>query len=190
MRKVIVSEFVTLDGVIQDPGGAEGFEHGGWSRAGGGGGEDRKYKYDELFAADALLLGRKTYEAFAAAWPQMAGDNGYGDRMNNLPKYVASKTLTTANWNATRINGDLAAAVTALKEQPGQDILVFGSGDLVRSLAERDLVDEYRLMIFPVALGAGQRLFPDGFARQNLEHVETKTFSNGIVVLVYAPNRT
>jgi dihydrofolate reductase len=184
MRKVIVSEFLTLDGVMEDPGGAEGFEHGGWSFTGGGD-DDRQYKYEELFAADALLLGRKTYQGFASAWPQMGGDNGYGDRMNNLPKYVASNTLTDVDWNATLIRGDLAEEVTRLKQQPGQDILVFGSGALARSLAERDLVDEYRLMIHPVALGTGQRLFADGFGKQDLKLADTKTFTNGIVLLVY-----
>jgi dihydrofolate reductase len=184
MRKVIVSEFLTLDGVMEDPGGAEGFEYGGWSFAAGGD-EDRAYKYEELFAADALLLGRTTYEAFAAAWPQMGGDNGYGDRMNNLPKYVASNTLTETEWNATVIKGDLADEVTRLKQQPGQDILVFGSGELARSLAARGLVDEYRLMIHPVALGKGKRLFGDGPGKQDLKLADSKTFTNGIVLLVY-----
>src|SRR3977135_3515804 len=160
MRKVIVSEYVTLDGVMEDPGGAEGFKHGGWS-FGFGSAEQQQYKFDELFASDALLLGRRTYEGFAAAWPNMPGTGAYGERMNSLPKYVASTTLSEVTWNTTLIKGDLAEALSRLKQEAGQDILIFGSGQLAHMLHARDLIDEYRLMLFPVVLGSGKRLFPD-----------------------------
>src|SRR5438270_7564165 len=161
MRKVIVSEYVTLDGVMEDPGGAEGFKHGGWS-FGFGGAEQQQYKFEELFASDALLLGRRTYEGFAAAWPNMPGTGAYGERMNSLPKYVVSTTLSEVDWNASLIKGPLVEEIAQLKQQPGQDVLVFGSGELVNQLTQQDLVDEYRLMVFPVVLGSGKRLFREG----------------------------
>src|SRR5712692_3155346 len=152
MRKIIVSEYVTLDGVMEDPGGAEGFKHGGWS-FGFGGADQQQYKFEELFACDALLLGRRTYEGFAAAWPNMPGAGEYGERMNSLPKYVVSTTLAEAKWNASLIKVNIAEEISKLKQQPGQDMVIFGSGELVRTLHERDLIDEYRLMVFPVVLG-------------------------------------
>src|SRR5260370_3638467 len=161
MRKVIVAEYVTLDGVMEDPGGAEGFKYGGWS-FGFGGAEQQQYKFEELFACDALLLGRRTYEGFAAAWPNMPGTGEYGERMNSLPKYVVSTTLSEVTWNATLIKDDLAEELYRLKQEAGQDVLLFGSGELVRTLHERDLIDEYRLMIFPVVLGSGRRLISAG----------------------------
>jgi dihydrofolate reductase len=188
MRKVIVSEYVTLDGVMEDPGGAEGFKHGGWS-FGFGGEEQQKYKFEELFATDALLLGRRTYEGFAAAWPNMPGAGEYGERMNSLPKYVVSTTLSVVTWNATLIKGDLAEELSRLKQQPGQDMVIFGSGELVRTLHERDLIDEYRLMVFPVVLGSGKRLFPEGSKQKVLRLVETRTFSSGVVILTYQPDK-
>src|SRR2546430_9272200 len=126
MRKVIVSEYVTLDGVMEDPGGAEGFKHGGWS-FGFGSADQQQYKFEELFACDALLLGRRTYERFAAAWPNMPGTGADVGRMNSLPKYVASTTLSEVTWNATLIKGNLAEEVSRLKQQPGQEIVIFGS---------------------------------------------------------------
>src|SRR5882757_5563471 len=143
MRKVIVSEYVTLDGVMEDPGGAEGFKHGGWS-FGFGSAEQQQYKFEELFACDALLLGRRTYQGFAAAWPTMPGTGAYGERMNSLPKYVVSTTLSAMTWNATLLQGDLAEALSRLRKEDGQDILVFGSGQLVHGLHARGLIDEYR----------------------------------------------
>jgi len=187
MRNVIVTEFVTLDGVMEDPGGAEKSPFGGWSRqywhdAIGA------YKQKELFDADALLLGRVTYQGFAAAWPAMGGDGGFGDRMNNLPKYVATTTLTEFTWNnARRIEGDVAAAVAALKQQPGMDILVAGSANLTHYLAKHNLVDEYRLMIHPIIVGGGKRVFGDGGERRKLELVESKQLSQDAVVLTYRP---
>ena len=188
MRKVIVSEYVTLDGVIEDPGGAEGFKHGGWS-FGFGGAEQQQYKFEELFASDALLLGRRTYEGFAAAWPNMPGAGEYGERMNSLPKYVVSTTLQEVTWNASLIKGHIAEEVSKLKQQPGQDVLIFGSGELVHQLTQQDLIDEYRLMVFPVVLGSGKRLFPEGSGQKVLRLVETRAFSSGVVVLTYQPDK-
>ena len=196
MRKVIVSEFVTLDGVMEDPGGAEGFEHGGWSiRLGSE--EQERFKFDELAAADALLLGRKTYEGFAAAWPIMmdayegprrAELQEYADMMNSYPKHVVSTTLQEPlEWNATLVKGDFAGEVSNLKRQPGKDILVFGSGDLVNTLIKHGLVDEYRLMIFPVVLGSGKRLFREGSDSRALELMDSKTFETGVLYLTYRP---
>jgi dihydrofolate reductase len=187
MRRVVVTEFLTLDGVMEAPGGEfhpDG--KGGWTfpfftdEAG-------KFKFDELFAADALLLGRVTYEHFAAAWPSMTDEAGFADRMNSLPKFVASTTLREPlEWNATLIEGDLADEVSKLKLEDGQDILVLGSADLVHTLLQHDLIDEFRLMVFPVILGSGKRLFRDGIASTPLRLVETTTFKSGVAVLSYA----
>ncbi|HLZ63945.1 MAG TPA: dihydrofolate reductase family protein, partial [Ktedonosporobacter sp.] len=150
--------------------------------------EQQQYKFAELFAGDALLLGRRTYEGFAAAWPNMAAQTGaYGERMNSLPKYVVSTSLSETTWNATLLKGDLAEALSRLKQEDGQDILVFGSGRLVQTLHERGLVDEYRLMVFPVVLGSGQRLFSDIKEKRALKLVESRTFTSGIVLLTYQP---
>lgn len=180
MRKVVVSEFVSLDGVMEDPSWTFQFPS-----------EDRdQYKFDELAAADALLLGRKTYEGFAAAWPQMEEQTGeYGAWMNGYPKYVVSTTLEESlEWNnSTLIEGNVAEEVSRLKEQDGKDILVFGSAALVNTLVEHDLVDEYRLMVFPVVVGSGKRLFADGIDKKVLMLVETKTFGSGAIVLTYRP---
>jgi dihydrofolate reductase len=188
MRKVIVSEYMTLDGVMEDPGGAEGFKHGGWS-FGFGGAEQQEYKFEELFACDALLLGRRTYEGFAAAWPTMPGTGAYGERMNSLPKYVASTTLSEVTWNATLLKGDLEEELSRLKQEAGQDIVIFGSGELVRTLYERDLIDEYRLMIFPIVLGSGKRLFSGGDEKKVLKLVESRTLGSGVVLLTYQPDK-
>ena len=186
MRKVIVSEFMTLDGVMEDPGGAEGFKHGGWSFHFGSA-DQQQFKVEELFKADALLLGRRTYQGFAAAWPTMPGTGAYGERMNSLPKYVVSTTLSEVTWNATLITGDLTEELPRLKQEAGQDILIFGSGQLVHTLNVRDLIDEYRLMVFPVVLGSGKRLFPDGNEKKMLRLVESRTFDSGVVLLTYQP---
>jgi dihydrofolate reductase len=149
--------------------------------------EQEQYKFAELFACDALLLGRVTYQGFAAAWPTMQGTGAYGERINSMPKYVASRTLTQLEWNASLIQGNLAEEVSRLKQQPGQDILVFGSGELVDTLTQLDLVDEYRLMVFPIVLGSAKRLFREGSEQKILNLVETKTFASGVVVLSYEP---
>jgi dihydrofolate reductase len=175
MSRIVVSEFVTLDGVMEDPGGAEGFDRGGWAFQFERGPEGDKFKMDELMAADALLLGRKTYEGFAEAWPSRTDEAGFADKMNSMPKFVVSTSLTDAEWNnSTVIKGDVVQEVSRLKEQPGGDILVAGSGQLVQMLVQHDLVDELRLMVFPVLLGSGKRLFPDGAGTAAFKLVETK----------------
>ena len=185
MRKIIVSEFLSLDGVMEDPGGAEKTKHGGWSflffneEAG-------KYKNDELFAADALLLGRVTYLGFAEAWPSRTDEWGFADRMNNLPKYVVSTTLEKAEWNNSElIKQNIPEEISKLKQGPGQDILIAGSGKLVHSLMKHDLIDEFRLMVHPVILGSGMRLFNDVSDMIKLKLQDSKTFSSGVVVLTY-----
>jgi len=191
VRRVIVSEFVSLDGVIEDPGGAEESDRGGWSFQANRGAEGDKYKDEELAAADALLLGRKTYEGFAAAWPQMEEQTGdYGARMNGYPKYVASRTLQEPlEWNnSTLIEGDIAEGVERLKRQEGKDILIFGSGELVRTLMEHDLIDEYRLMVFPIVVGQGKRLFGDTQETKTMKLVNTKQVGpDGVLILTYKP---
>ena len=188
MRKVVVSEFVSLDGVMEDPGWTFRFASE----------EQEKFKFDELSASDALLLGRVTYEGFAAAWPNMmeqydgprrAELGEYADMMNGYPKYVVSTTLgEPLEWNnSTLIKGNVAEEVSKLKQQPGKDILIFGSGELVNTLMQHDLIDEYRLMVFPVVVGSGKRLFKHGSATTVLRLVETKTFGSGVVVLSYQP---
>src|SRR2546426_2413161 len=144
MRKVVVSEFVTLDGVMEDPGGAEGFDRGGWSIQFDRGPEGDKFKLDETLEADALLLGRVTYQGFAEAWPSRTDEVGFADKMNSMPKFVVSTTLEDAEWNnSTLIKGDVAEEVSKLKQQPGGDIPIYGSGQLVRTLMQHDLIDEY-----------------------------------------------
>jgi dihydrofolate reductase len=186
MRRVVVTEFLTLDGVMEAPGGEfhpDG--KGGWTFAFFSD-EAGKFKFDELFAADALLLGRVTYQHFAAAWPTMTDEAGFAERMNGLPKYVASTTLRAPlDWNATLLEGDLADAVATLKEEDGQDLLVLGSADLVHTLLAHDLVDEFRLMIFPIVLGSGKRLFKDGIDTRALELASNTPFASGVVVLSY-----
>ncbi len=169
MRKVVVSEYVTLDGVMEDPGGAGGSRFGGWSMQFWSP-EAAQFKFDELFASDALLLGRVTYQGFAAAWPSMQDEQGFADRMNSIPKHVVSTTLHELAWNNSRlIAANVAEEVAELKRQPGQDILVSGSGKLVHTLMRRRLVDEYRLMIHPIVVGGGERLFEDADDRASHE---------------------
>ena len=175
MSKLVVSEFVTLDGVIEDPGGAEGFDRGGWAFQFERGPEGDKFKLDEVPAADALLLGRRTYEGFAAAWPSRTDEVGFAEKMNAMPKFVVSTTLEEAEWNnSTVIKGDVTEEISRLKQQPGGDILVAGSGELVQTLMQHDLVDELRLMVFPVLLGSGKRLFADGAGATSFKLVEAK----------------
>ena len=170
MRRIVVSEFVTLDGVMEDPGGAEDFDRGGWAFQFERGPDGDKFKLDEVIEADALLLGRRTYEGFAKAWPTMTDEVGFAEKMNSMPKYVVSSTLESADWNnSTVINGDVAEEIAKL----GGNILVAGSAQLVQTLMDHDLVDEYRLMIYPVLLGSGKRLFKDGVGTTALQIVET-----------------
>lgn len=189
MRKIIVSEFLTLDGVMQDPGGVGEIEGGGWNIPYVDE-EFGKYKFDELSASDALLLGRVTYEGFAAAWPEASHtetEGEYATMMNSYPKYVVSTTLDKVVWNNSHlIKDNLVEEVSKLKQQPGKGILIFGSGELVQTLMQRGLIDEYHLQVHPVVLGNGKRLFKDG-NNATLKLVETKPFSSGMVVLVYRP---
>jgi dihydrofolate reductase len=188
MRKVIVSEFVTLDGVMEDPGGAEKFERGGWAFQFDRGPEGDKFKLDEVMASDALLLGRLTYLGFAAAWPSRTGE--FADKMNSMSKYVVSTTLEQASWkNSTLIKSNIAEEVSRLKAMPGQEILVAGSGQLVNTLMQHDLVDELRLMVFPVVLGCGKCLFHDQGERHAFLLVETKPVGSGVLILIYRPDR-
>jgi dihydrofolate reductase len=185
MGKVVVTEFVSLDGVMEDPGGAEEYEHGGWTFKFDRGDEGNKFKLDEVLAADAQLLGRRTYEGFARAWPSIEDEAGFADKMNSMPKFVVSRTLRTAEWNnSTVLDGDLVEDVERLKEQFSGDILVAGSAQLVQGLLQHDLVDELRLMIFPVALGTGKRLFEDGADLRTFDLVETAQL--GAVALLVA----
>src|SRR3954452_10838063 len=158
MGRIVVTEFVSLDGVMEDPGGAEEYRHGGWTFEIDRGEEGDKFKLDETFAAEALLLGRVTYEGFAAAWPNREGE--FADKFNAMPKYVVSSTLEHADWNnSTILKGDVVDEVSKLRESASGDIYVHGSARLVQTLLDHDLVDELRLMVFPVVLGGGKRLF-------------------------------
>jgi dihydrofolate reductase len=187
VRKLVVTEFITVDGVIEDPGGSEGFERGGWAFDFDRGDEGNKFKVDEVVEAEAQLLGRRTYDGFAAAWPSRTGE--FADRMNKSPKYVVSSTLEEPSWeNSTVISGNVAEEVSKLKEQPGGSILVAGSVRLVRTLFEHGLVDELHLMVFPVVLGKGKRLFDDGLGKSPLTLVESRPVGpDGVVILVYRP---
>jgi dihydrofolate reductase len=187
MRNVVAAEYVTLDGVMQDPGGVGEIEHGGWSNAYFND-ELATSQTEQLFASDALLLGRETFAGFAAAWPSMEETEGdFAVRMNTLPKYIASRTLQPPlPWNGTLLEGDVAEAVAALKEQQGKDILIYGSAQLVNSLRAHDLIDRYRLMVFPVMLGAGKRLFnADDVGLRAFKLAEAATTGTGVAMLTY-----
>jgi dihydrofolate reductase len=186
MGKIVVTEFISLDGVIEDPGGAEDYRHGGWAFEFERGAEGDKFKLEELMEAEAQLLGRVTYEGFAAAWPKMDDEAGFAAKMNGMPKYVVSSSLERADWeNTTILSGDPADSVATLKEKVDGVILVAGSATLVRSLIEHELVDELRLMVFPVLLGQGKRLFPEGEANHRLQLAEAKTVGDGISLVRY-----
>jgi len=174
--RLVVSEFVTLDGVMEDPGGGETFDRGGWAFKFDRGPAGDKFKLDELMAADALLLGRRTYEGFAQAWPSIPADEtGFSQKMNEIPKFVVSSTLEQADWNnSTVVRGNVVEEVTKLKGEPGGDLLVAGSAQLVQALAAHGLVDDLRLMVYPVLLGAGKRLFGDAEGATSFELVESK----------------
>ena len=185
MRELIVTEFITLDGVIEAPGGEPTHPHTGWT-IDFFTDEQLQYKLDEVLTAEALLLGRKTYEGFAEAWPPREG--AFADKMNAMPKHVASTRLTELDWdNSTLLEGDVPTAVAQLKQGDGGPILVPGSGTLVHTLIAHDLVDEFRLMVFPVLLGSGRRLFPDSPDKRTLQLTETTQFPSGVVVHHYRP---
>jgi dihydrofolate reductase len=187
MGKLVVSSFVTVDGVMEDPGGAENFDRGGWAFRFDRGAEGDKFKLDEVMQAEALLLGRVTYQGFAAAWPSRTDEVGFADKMNSMPKYVVSSTLGSAEWNnSTLLGGDAAQEATELKQQVDGEILVNGSGRLVGTLIEHDLIDEYRLMVFPVILGAGKRLFATDIDARALALADTKAVGE-CLILIYEP---
>lgn len=186
MGKIVVTEFVSLDGVMEDPGGAEDFKHGGWTFEISRGEEGDKFKFDELIEAEAQLLGRTTYEGFAAAWPKMTDEAGFAEKMNTMPKFVFSNTLTSADWeNSTILSGDFATEIAKLKDQVDGAILVAGSAQLVHGLVEHDLVDELRLMVFPVLLGSGKRVFGEHTDKKPLRLVGSKTVGDGVEVQRY-----
>jgi dihydrofolate reductase len=188
MGTIVVTEFISLDGVIDSPGPVEGYKHAGWTFAFDRGEEGNQFKVAELFDAEAQLLGRVTYDGFAAAWPAMQGMGEFGEKMNNMPKYVFSSTLETADWNNTTIlSGDLADEVAKLKRDVDGVILVAGSAQLVQGLLEHGLVDELRLMVFPVVLGSGKRLFADHTDKTTLRLVDSKTVGDGVEILTYRP---
>ncbi len=189
MSRIVVSQFVTLDGVIEDPGGSEGFELGGWAFQFERGPEGDRFKLDEVMAADALLLGRVTYEGFAEAWPSRTGD--FADKFNNMRKYVVSTTLQEPEWNNSTVSGDnVVEEVSKLRQQDGGDILVNGSAQLVQTLMEHDLVDEYRLMVFPVVLGKGKRLFRDAADATPLTLVDTRQTGAVAILTLQGPSES
>ncbi|MBA3865215.1 MAG: dihydrofolate reductase family protein [Solirubrobacterales bacterium] len=188
MGKIVATEFVSLDGVMEDPGGAEDFKHGGWTFEIERGEEGDKFKLDEIFEAEAQLLGRVTYEGFAAAWPSMTDEVGFADKFNTMPKYVFSSTLETAGWtNSTILSGDFVTEIAKLKEEVDGVILTAGSAQLVQGLIEHDLLGELRLMVFPILLGSGKRLLGEHSDKKPLHLVDSKTVGGGIALLTYEP---
>ena len=186
MGRIVVTEFVSLDGVMEAPGGGEDFKHGGWSFEISRGDEGDQFKLDETMSSEALLLGRRTYEGFAAAWPSREGE--FADKFNTMPKYVVSSTLENPDWNnSTVLKGDVAKEVAKLRREMDGDIVVHGSARLVQTLLEHDLVDELRLMVFPVALGSGKRLFGETSDKKPLRLVDSKIVGDGVAILTYQP---
>jgi dihydrofolate reductase len=184
MGRIVVTEFVSLDGVMEAPGGGEDYKHGGWTFEIERGEEGDKFKLDETMASKALLLGRRTYEGFAAAWPSRDGE--FADKFNSMPKYVISSTLKDPEWNNTTVlDGELAGEVARVKEQQDGDIVVHGSAQLVQALLENDLIDELRLMVFPVVLGTGRTLFGETSDKKSLKLRDSKIVGDGVAILVY-----
>ena len=188
MGRIVVTEFVSLDGVMEDPGGSEDFQYGGWTFEIDRGEEGDKFKLDEALEAESLLLGRVTYEGFAAAWPSREGE--FADKFNNMPKYVVSSTLEEAEWNnSTVLNGNVVEEVSKLRQGPDGDIVVHGSAKLVQTLLEHDLVDELRLMVFPVVLGSGKRLFGETSDKLRLRLTRADAVGDGVTILIYESDR-
>ena len=186
MGRIVVTEFVSLDGVMEDPGGSENFAQGGWSFKISRGDEGDRFKLDETFASEALLLGRVTYQGFAEAWPSRDGE--FADKFNSMPKYVVSSTLHEPEWNnSTVLKGDVVKEVGKLKQEQDGDIVVHGSARLVQTLIEHDLVDELRLMVYPVVLGSGKRLFGETSDKKPLRLVDSKVVGDGVSILIYEP---
>jgi dihydrofolate reductase len=191
MGKLIVTEFVSLDGVMEDPGGAEDFAHGGWSMKFNDD-DGMRFKFQETMDAEVLLLGRVTYEGFARAWPTMRDPAGFADKMNGMPKYVVSSTLTDPEWSGAEVladGGDTVAAVRALKQRIDGEILIAGSQSLIPTLAAADLIDEYRLMTYPIVLGTGKRVFEGVEAPFEVKLASAQTLANGTQILIYEPVR-
>lgn len=186
MGRIVVTEFVSVDGVMEDPGGSEDFKHGGWSFEFNRGEDGDKFKLDETLEAQALLLGRITYRGFAESWPSRTGE--FADKFNSMPKYVVSSTLDTPEWNnSTVLKGDVANEVTRLRQEVDGNIVVHGSAQLVQYLLEHDLVDELRLMVFPVVLGDGKRVFGSTSDKKPLRLVDSKTVGDGVAIMIYEP---
>jgi dihydrofolate reductase len=184
--RIVVTEFVSLDGVVEDPGGAEDFKYGGWSFEVSRGDEGDKFKLDETLSSEALLLGRVTYEGFAKAWPSREGE--FADKFNTMPKYVVSSSLEEPEWNnSTVLKGDVAEEIAKLKQEQDGEIVVHGSPRLVQTLLEQDQVDELRLMVFPVVLGTGKRLFGETSSKKPLRLVDSKVVGDGVVILIFQP---
>jgi dihydrofolate reductase len=184
MGKIVISENVSIDGVIQDPTGDEGFKHGGWFDFDRAGEEWAKIEFAEALGTEALLLGRRSYEWFAARWASRTGE--WADRLNSLPKYVVSSTLEDPDWNnSTVLKGEMVDEVSKLKQELDGDIVVYASGRLARTLMEHHLVDELRLMVYPVVLGVGERLFGETSDKKSIRLVDTRTVGDGLVFLTY-----
>ena len=186
MGRIVVTEFVSLDGVMEDPGGAEDYKYGGWTFEIERGEDGNRFKLDETNATEALLLGRRTYEGFAEAWPKREGE--FADKFNEMPKYVVSSTLGEPEWqNTTVLSGDLAEEVNQIRESTDGDVVVHGSAQLVQGLIERDLVDELNLRLYPVVVGDGLRLFPEHGQTHNLELVESRSTPTGVMLQTFRP---
>ncbi|MGH8926624.1 MAG: dihydrofolate reductase family protein [Acidimicrobiia bacterium] len=186
MARIVVTEFVSLGGVMQAPGGDEYFKHAGWTFEIERGAEGDKFKLDETLASEALLLGRVTYEGFAKAWPSMKDEFGFAEKFNSMREYVVSSTLKKAEWtNSTILSGDVVKEVTQLRERLDGDIVVHGSAELVQTLVEHDLVDELRLMVFPVVLGRGKRLFADTSDKKPMRLIDSQMVGDGVAILTY-----
>jgi dihydrofolate reductase len=190
MGRIVVTEFISLDGVMEDPGGAEDFKYGGWSFEFNRGEDGNQFKLEETRNSAALLLGRRTYEGFADAWPSREGE--FADLFNNMPKYVVSSTLEDPDWNNSTVLGadDVAGEVSKLKEQLDGDIVVHGSARLAQTLLEEGLVDELRLMVFPVVLGSGKRLFGETSDKLPLRLKDSRTVGEGVAIQIYEPAAT
>jgi len=179
MGQIIVSMYLSLDGVIEEPAWTAPYFNE----------EVAKFQSNLLFESEALLLGRVTYQGFAAAWPSMTDEEGFADKMNSMPKFVASTTLEKTEWNANLIKGNIVEEISKLKEQPGQNLLIYGSGELIQTLMQHDLIDEYHFIINPVIVGSGKRLFKDQSNTKALKLIETITTSSGVVILSYQPEK-
>ncbi len=188
MGTIAVTEFVSMDGVMEDPGGSEDFEYGGWTFEYERGDDGNKFKLDETMQADALLLGRVTYEGFAGAWPEREGE--FADKFNKMPKYVVSSTLRDPEWNNSTVidgTGDVVAEIRKLKDEFDGELQVAGSRQLAQTLIENDLVDEVRLMVFPVVLGKGKRFFGETSGKKPFKLTDSKTVGEGVGIQIYEP---